>query len=69
MNESLNKSTAKLDESLNKSKDSIKDELKYELPASCFITLMKSTKIEKLSKKYVLVAHPHPIFEGEMLLF
>jgi hypothetical protein len=30
---------------------------------------MKATKIEKLSKKYLLIAHPYPLFEGEMLLF
>lgn len=33
------------------------------------LTLMKSTKIEKLHKKYVLVTHPYPLIEGEILLF
>ena len=29
---------------------------------------MKQTKIEKLKHKYTLIAHPFPMFEGEMLL-
>lgn len=31
--------------------------------------MMKTLKIEKLDKKYVLAVHPFPIIEGEMLIF
>ena len=44
------------------------DDYKFDIPDVCFLTLMKNTKIEKLPKKYYLVAHPFPMFEGEMLL-
>lgn len=30
---------------------------------------MKKNKIEKLPQKYVLVSHPYPTIEGEMLMF
>jgi hypothetical protein len=30
---------------------------------------MKGNKIEKLHKKYILLSHPYPIIEGEMILF
>lgn len=42
--------------------------LKYELPHACMVSFAKSTRIEKLEAKYLLVAHPYPSFEGEMLL-
>lgn len=42
--------------------------MKFEIPSSCFITLSKHCKIEKLEAKYLLLAHPHPSFEGEMIL-
>lgn len=60
-----------MDDQVNISKESTvsKDDYKYEIPESCLQVLMKGLKIEKLSKKYVLVAHPNPIIEGEMLLF
>jgi len=32
------------------------------------ISIPKAAKIEKLEAKYLLVAHPFPSFEGEMLL-
>ena len=72
INESVNKSR---DSKLNISKDSNQsktlnsDDYKYELPDSCLITFIKKCKIEKLHKKYALVAHPYPILEGEMLIF
>lgn len=31
--------------------------------------MMKDTKIEKLDNRYLLVVHPMPIIEGEMLVF
>lgn len=42
--------------------------MKFEIPSSCFLTLSKNTKIDKLEAKYLLLAHPHPSFEGEMIL-
>ena len=68
--ESLSKSRQKVEE-LNKSKESIlsNQDFKYELPESCLITIMKGCKIEKLHKKYVLLAHPYPLLEGEMIMF
>lgn len=44
------------------------EEERMALPESCFVSFSKSTKIEKLESKYVLVAHPAPSFEGEMLI-
>ena len=44
------------------------DEEKMALPETCFTMFPKSTKIEKLEAKYVLVAHPYPQVEGEMLI-
>lgn len=41
----------------------------YDLPESCLLRMMKTLKIEKLDKKYVLAVHPYPIIEGEMLIF
>jgi len=45
------------------------DSFKYELPESCFIKMMKSVKIDKMDLKFLLVAHPLPTMEGEMLIF
>jgi hypothetical protein len=44
------------------------DEERMALPESCFISFPKSSKIEKLEAKYLLVAHPYPQIEGEMLI-
>jgi hypothetical protein len=43
------------------------EQLKFEIPSACFISLSKSTKIDKLEAKFLLLAHPHPSFEGEMI--
>ncbi len=44
----------------------VKDDLlKYELPESCFLILMKGTKISKLDKKYKLLTHPYPLIERD----
>jgi hypothetical protein len=32
------------------------------------ISIPKNAKIEKLEAKYLLIAHPYPSFEGEMLI-
>lgn len=45
------------------------DNYKYDLPQECLLRMMKTLKIEKLDKKYVLSVHPYPIIEGEMLIF
>lgn len=61
----------RIEDPLNNTKDSIfsKDDYKYEIPDSCYLILMKSNKIEKLHKKYLLLSHPVPIMEGEMIMF
>ena len=46
-----------------------RDDYKYEIPESCFVSIMKGNKISKLHKKYILIAHPYPKIEGEMLIF
>lgn len=45
------------------------NQFKFELPESCFISMMKKVKIEKLNSKFYLVSHPFPQIEGEMLIF
>jgi len=42
--------------------------LKYEVPDKCKIKFAKKTRIEKLDGKFLLVAHPHPALEGELLI-
>ena len=42
--------------------------MKFEIPDSCKLVLDKKIKIEKFDSNFLLVAHPHPMFEGEMLL-
>lgn len=49
--------------------DSSKEKVKYDLPVSCKLEMLKLNRIEKLDEDYVLVAHPYPQLEGEMLLF
>lgn len=44
------------------------ENLKYEIPDSCKVSIPKNAKIEKLEAKYLLLAHPYPAIEGEMLL-
>lgn len=70
----LNKNTSdgkfKLDDQ-TKSKESLlsKDDYKFEIPDTCFLIFMKGNQIEKLHKKYLLVSHPFPKIEGEMIVF
>jgi len=68
---SKQKSTKSKGDELNKSKESMmsKDDYKYEIPESCFLSIMKGNKISKLHKKYILISHPFPKIEGEMLIF
>lgn len=61
----------RIEDHLNKSKESLlsKDDLKFDIPDKCYLTLMAGNKIHKLEKKYVLMSHPYPLIEGEMILF
>ncbi len=45
------------------------DDWKTEIPDSCLLTFMKGNKIADLEKKFVLLSHPTPIVEGEMIMF
>ena len=44
------------------------ENLKFEIPDSCRQNFTKNSKIEKLDAKYLLLAHPYPQLEGEMLV-
>ena len=41
---------------------------KYNIPETCHIALKKKLKIDKLDNKYVLLSHPFPLIEGELIL-
>ena len=41
----------------------------YDLPNTCKMEILKMNRIERLEEEYVLVVHPFPQMEGEMLLF
>lgn len=45
------------------------DDWRTELPESCLLTFMKGNKIADLEKRFVLMSHPSPILEGEMVMF
>lgn len=38
------------------------------LPESCYLEFPKHAKVDKLEAKYLLVSHPNPQLEGEMLI-
>lgn len=42
---------------------------KYEIPPSCYLTMMKKVLIDKLPAKYFLASHPFPRIPGEMMVF
>mgnify|MGYP001575407206 CR=1 FL=1 len=66
----MSKDRKKEKKKLDKSKDSeLSNSHKIELPESCKFHLLKGSVIEKLKKKYFLMAHPCPMIEGEMILF
>lgn len=46
-----------------------RERLKYKIDDNCKLEMLKLNRIEKLDLDYVLVAHPYPQLEGEMLLF
>jgi len=41
---------------------------KFDLPESCFLTLIKRLLIDKLPGKYFVSSHPFPKIEGELLI-
>ena len=43
-------------------------EVKYDLPKSCKLKLSAEAKVKDLDDGYMLLAHPYPQLEGEMLL-
>jgi hypothetical protein len=42
---------------------------KYDIPNNCKLELLKAARIQKLEENYLLMAHPYPQMEGELLLF
>ena len=44
------------------------ENMKFDIPDSCKLVLDKKLQIEKFESKFLLVAHPYPVFEGEMLI-
>jgi len=42
---------------------------KFEIPESCYLTMMKKILIEKLESKFFLAVNPFPRIEGEMIIF
>ena len=42
---------------------------KFEIPESCYLTMMKKILIEKLENKFFLAVNPFPRIEGEMIIF
>lgn len=42
---------------------------KYDIPNNCKLDLLKAARIQKLEENYMLMAHPYPQMEGELLLF
>lgn len=44
-------------------------ENKFDIPESCFLTMMKKILIEKLQDKFFLAVNPFPRVEGEMIIF
>ena len=46
------------------------ESFKYEIPESCYVSMMKKVLVEKFEEtKYFLASHPYPKIEGEMLIF
>ena len=57
---SINKSTVDA-RSASKAGD---ESYKYDIPESCYVSMMAKVKIEKLSSKFLLCANPYPLIEG-----
>ena len=45
------------------------DTSKFDIPESCYLSMMKKILIEKLEAKFLLAVHPFPRIEGEMIIF
>lgn len=41
---------------------------KFNIAETCYLPLKKKLKIDKLDNKYVLLSHPFPLIEGELIL-
>ena len=57
---------------MNKSKTDMNistETFKFDIPISCHVGMMKKNLIEKLEQKYLLVSHPYPQVEGQMMIF
>lgn len=46
-----------------------KDNLKFNIPWDCKLRFLKINQIETLSDNYMIVTHPFPQVEGEMLIY
>lgn len=73
MNDAKSKRSSKrstLDKSQyqNMSLNKMPDTLKFNIPESCYISMMKKVLIEKMEAKYFLASHPFPKIEGEMII-
>lgn len=44
------------------------EQLKFEIPSACMLAIPKHAKIEKLEAKYLLLAHPFPVFQGQIIM-
>ena len=42
---------------------------KYDIPNNCKLQLLKASRIQKLEENFLLMVHPYPQIEGELLLF
>jgi hypothetical protein len=49
--------------------ESTHDKVKYALNANCEFTFLKKNLIDRLNNNYVLVNHPFPTLEGELLIY
>lgn len=52
-----------------KMKEGGHDKLKYNIPDTCIFNFLKQNLIERLNHNYVLVTHPFPTIEGELLIY
>jgi len=41
----------------------------YKLPENCQFEFLKNNIVENLDSDYLMVNHPYPIIEGEMLIY
>ena len=65
----MNQNRDKTEDGKESDIESESSDYKYELQEDCKLEILKLNKIEKLDDNYLLIAHPFPQIEGEMLLF